>query len=89
MPKTTKTDEPTTEPASPTIEERLDTMTATFLDAVDAEGKKYARSEKTNWHGLTTPDRIGMARQVRSMVKTALRTPALAAGISDQLGQRT
>jgi hypothetical protein len=68
-------DDETTAISEPTIEEILDAMTARFLDEVNAEGKRHARDIKTTWHGIPSTDRLGFARQVRTMVQTGLRKP--------------
>ena len=79
--KTTTTDSEETATSDPKIEERLNEMTAAFLDQIDAVGKEHGRTVRAQWLGITTPDRLGMARVVRTMVDAGLRTPAHAADL--------
>jgi hypothetical protein len=81
MSKTTKTDEPTTEP--PSIEENIEEMSTAILDEFDAFMQEYARGIKTPWRGLTTLDRDGHAQLLLRIAGAGLRKPAVAASIYD------
>ena len=69
--------------STPSIEETLAALTDNFLENVDAASRRYAKSIKATWHGITPSQRVVFAAKVRDLAKIGLRTPAHAASLAD------